>query len=322
MNKKLLLKFVFSGSLLIWIIYVKLDWEALRNIVGNLKIHWLIIAFLMHFTGLFFSAWRWKCLLKGQQIDAELPLLYESYLISSFFNLFMPTRIGGDTVRILHLNQAIKSIPQSASSVVLERLIGISVLCIFAMISSSIGLIMGNSVKVIWIGLFSGFLGVCVCFLLVYTDIVNGIISFFPFKKTMVKVRNNWKDFSQSIKRISSDYSSVFMGVIISVFLQLNVIIHFWLIGMALELNIKFLDYFFLIPIQLFILMLPSINGIGLREASCIALFDFYAIDPTTAAMFGFIDLFMMIIIGVLGWVCFMRKRKLIASFYDQSLKR
>ena len=84
--------------------------------------------------------------------------------------------------------------------------------------------------------------------------------------------------------------------------------LHFWLIGEALGYGIPLLDYFFLIPVQLVILMLPTINGIGLREVSSIVLFGFYGIMSTEAAMFGFIDLAMMLIIGFIGWLRFISR--------------
>lgn len=312
LNKKLFLKVLISSALIIWILIYKVDWVKLSIIIGSLKLNWLILAFLMHFSGLYFSALRWKQLLKGQNININLLPLCESYLICTFFNLFMPTRIGGDAIRIHHLNQEIKSIPKSASSIFLERLIGISVLCVFAFVSSLIGIISGHVLQSAWIGLFTGLCGIFSLFVLVYTNIVSNVISWLPLKKQKYIMDKGLKDFIANIRLIFSDSKSVIYGIIISIFLQVNVIIHFWFIGKALSLDVPLIDYFFLIPVQLFILMLPSINGIGLREASSIALFNFYGINSTTAALFGFIDLTMMILIGIVGWLCFLRKGKLI----------
>lgn len=318
LNKKLLLKIILSSALLAWIIFYKIDLSTLSTTIGRLKINWLIIAFLMHFSGLYFSAWRWKRILQGQNIHIDLIVLCESYLICSFFNLFMPTRIGGDAVRIHHLNQEIKSLTRSASSIFFERLIGICVLCIFSLISSFVGILLGNELPVTWIGLITGLLGICFCLCLVYTNIIRFMLSLLPINNKIKKLRRGWDDFLINIREISSDSSSVLWAVMISIFLQLNVIIHFWCIGKALSLDVPLLDYFFLIPVQMIVLMLPSINGIGLREVSSIALFDFYGINATTAAMFGFIDLAMMVLVGILGWLCFLKEGKLIPDLKSE----
>ena len=309
---KLLFKILLSSVLVLWIFICKVEWTKLSIIINSLKINWLVFAFLLHFSGLYFSALRWKKLLKGQNINIKLLPLCESYLICSFFNLFMPTRIGGDAIRIYHLNQEIRSIPKSASSIFLERLIGISVLCVFALVSSLIGISAGNALQSTWIGLITGLCGIFALFLLVYTNIVSYVISFLPLKNQKSIMDKGWKDFLSNIRLNFSNSESIAYGIVISIFLQINVIIHFWFIGKALSLDVPLIDYFFLIPVQLFVLMLPSINGIGLREASSIALFNFYGINSTTAALFGFIDLTMMILIGIVGCLCFLRKGKLI----------
>jgi len=54
--------------------------------------------------------------------------------------------------------------------------------------------------------------------------------------------------------------------------------------------------------------MLPSINGIGLREASSIVLFGYYGIAATDAATFGFVDLAMMLVLGSAGWLRFISR--------------
>ena len=54
----------------------------------------------------------------------------------------------------------------------------------------------------------------------------------------------------------------------------------------ALGFEVPLVDYFFLIPIQFFILMLPSTNGIGLREVSNIFLFRSYGISSNLAVAF------------------------------------
>ena len=100
----------------------------------------------------------------------------------------------------------------------------------------------------------------------------------------------------------------LFWGVI----LQLNVIIHYYLIGLALGLSIPFIDYFFIISILLIVLSIPaSINGLGVREGVLIKFFSFYKLTDAMAISFSFIDVIFNLILGVIGGIIYvMRKKK------------
>ncbi len=303
-------KILFSSVLLLWVLLYKIDWSEFKVIFCDLRLTLLVPAFLMNFLGVAISAFRWQSLLKGQQIYINIPPLVESYLIGSFFNLFMPTRVGGDLVRMVHLKEATKSLSVSASSIFAERLMGISVLFVFAFFSSILCVLAGYKIKVVWFGLLIGATGIASCLSLIYTNIGRFLIMLIPGVKIRKRVLRGWQLFQENIRKIFSDTKAVRLGVLSSLLLQVNVIIHFWLIGKSLLLPVPLIDYFFLIPVQLIILMFPSINGIGLREASSILLFQFYGIDSTSASLFGFIDLAMMMMTGVIGWLCFIRKGK------------
>ncbi|MBW2662685.1 MAG: flippase-like domain-containing protein [Deltaproteobacteria bacterium] len=305
------LKTAISCGLITWVLVYQVKFSELLGVVEMANIWLLLLAFGMHLPGFFFSGLRWQRLLKSQMVHVKLLSLIDSYLVGSFFNVFMPTRIGGDVARVSDLRQATKSISRSASSVFVERFLGMSVLLSFALCASLIQLPLAKQIPAIWIGLSVAVLGLVLLLLAVFTQFISLFIRFIPLEKLRNKMLIEWKVFRDNTVWLLSRRKALAWGLWYSILLQLNVVIHFWVIGEALGFNIALLNYFFLIPIQLVILMLPSINGIGLREASSIVLFGFYGIGASQAAAFAFVDLAMMLAIGLIGWVRFLARRSI-----------
>src|SRR3546814_247001 len=107
------------------------------------------------------------------------------------------------------------------------------------------------------------------------------------------------------------DRAALKAGLGYSLLLQILVVLNAWLIGLSLSFEIPFLDYFFLVPVQLIVLMLPTINGLGLREASSVLLFGLYGVSATEAVTFSFLELLLSMLLFMAGWVRLVRRRSL-----------
>ncbi len=304
-----LLKISLSGSLVAWIFIRQVNLSELIDVMARVELWLLLLAFGMHSLGFLFSALRWQKMLKSQGVHVKLLPLIDSYLVGSFFNVFMPTRIGGDVVRVSDLRRATASISRSASSVFVERFLGISVLLAFALFASLFRLPLAQEIPAIWIGIGIGVFGLAVLLSALYSQFVGRLMWLIPLPKLQKKILGVWQTFRENVLLLLSQREPLLWGLWYSFLLQVNVVVHFWIIGEALDFGIPLLDYFFLIPVQLVILMLPTINGIGVREASSIVLFGFYGIVATEAATFGLIDLAMMLLVGLIGCFRFLSRR-------------
>jgi hypothetical protein len=97
-----------------------------------------------------------------------------------------------------------------------------------------------------------------------------------------------------------------------ALFLQLNVVVHYFFIGQALKMDrVPFLDYFFSIPILLFILSFPlSINGIGVRDFFLIRLFIYYQYPASYAIAFSMLDVAFNLLLGIIGGLIYIFRKK------------
>ena len=142
----LILKCVVSFSLLGFILFFKIPLKDIKNVIISADIGWILVSFSLHSLGLLISAVRWKILIKAQDDDASLVFLLKSYLVGSFFNNLLPTRIGGDAVRVWDGSRLSRSVLKSFAIVLVERLTGIAVLLFFALGGAAIRLEMARNI--------------------------------------------------------------------------------------------------------------------------------------------------------------------------------
>ena len=305
-----LLKLLFSAAVLAF--FFLLTKTSLKDI--GLKLRgvswgWLALAFSLQGPGLLISAHRWRILARAQGDDVPLLFLVKSYLVGMFFNNFLPTRFGGDVVRIWDGSKYSKSLVKSSAVVLVDRATGIIVLFLFALVAALFRLDMARQIPVIWAALVFGLIGlagVAFFFLPVFGRWLRkiperGFLKPFKqkvlgFRTTIIFYKNKRKEFSRATAW--------------AVLLQMNVILFYFLIGRALHLTIPLLDYFIFIPLVLLIQIIPiTINGLGLREGAYIEIFRFYGIPAASALSFSIIEVAFGLILGLIGGAIYVSRK-------------
>jgi glycosyltransferase 2 family protein len=303
------LKIIVSLSILTLILIFKISIQEVWNEFKNVNIWWLVVSFSLHGLGLLISAVRWQILIKAQGDSVPLSFLAKSYLVGNFFNTILPSRIGGDVVRIWDGSKYSKTVLKSSAIILVERLTGIIVLLLFALGSALFRLDMAQKVPVIWVSLIMGLLGLAAV-LLFFTPFIEKIINKIPSKGFLKKIIQKTIEFRSTIIFYKTKKAALLKAFGWAFLLQANVILHFFLIGKALHLHIKIVDYLVFIPIVMLIQLIPiTINGLGLREGAYIEIFEFYGIAPESAFSFALIDVAFMLIIGIIGAIIYVTRK-------------
>ena len=307
-----ILKFIFSLSIIAFILAKKTPLSDIGESIKGASLFWIGLSLSLHSLGLLISAYRWQILIHAHGDHIPLGFLAKSYLVGNFFNLFLPTRFGGDIVRIWDGSRHSKSVLKSTAIIFMERLSGIIVLLFFALGVSLFRLDLAQQLPVIWISLGVGFFGLLaiLCFFQPFSKIlIEKIPQSGVFGKTRLKIIEFRK-----IVFVYKEKKEAFLKALFWAFLlQINVILHYYFVGKALHIDIPLIDYFIFIPIVLIILTIPiTINGLGLREALYITIFASYGILNSSAFSFSLIaDIVFAVIIGVLGGILYaFRKQK------------
>ena len=95
---------------------------------------------------------------------------------------------------------------------------------------------------------------------------------------------------------------SLISALWLSVLLQTNVVIYYYLIAKSLDFPISFYHFFLIVPVALLIMMAPiSINAIGIRENVFAFLFSTFGVLKIEAVAFSWLAYALLIIQGLIG---------------------
>jgi glycosyltransferase 2 family protein len=301
-----LLKVIISAGLIYWILRgtnLSEIFIALRGAAFPL----LIIAFTMHLMGFTISAFRWRLLLRSRGSDASIRFLVESYIVGMFFNNFLPSTIGGDVYRTYDSWRLGQSKSSALAVVFVDRFLGLMALVLFALLAMLNANQLTESIPSLslWLGL--GMVGMVGFIWLLFA----------PPRWLPGYVANLKLPFGNKIRTILESFLAfqgqpgvLLKALLLSILLQINVIVHYYLIAQSLSLPVPFLGFFLIIPLATIITMLPiSVNGIGVRENVYIFFFAPFAVSAPEAVAFAWIAYGMVVLQGLLGGVLYaMRK--------------
>jgi uncharacterized protein (TIRG00374 family) len=307
-----LIKFVFGLGLLLYLVLVMARPREIIAVMRDASAPMLLLAFSLHAFGLLFSARRWKLILDEKGSDFSLAQLTRSLLVGAFFNLFLPTRFGGDVVRVSDTRHIEQGVTGSLAVVVYERMSGIVALLVFALLASLLKIGFVKELPLLYVSLLVSLLGILLL-LLAWKKLPRGTLA-------RLKCRPHWL-------RKMLDKLDAFHGIILdfvnhralsrkvffwALLLQFNVVLHYFLIGRALQLErIPLLDYFFSIPIMLFLLSFPiSINGLGVRDLFLVKIFTYYGYPAQFAIAFSLLDLAFNLLLGIGGGLIYIFRKK------------
>lgn len=268
--RKRLLTLVKAGvSLsLLALLYSRIDFHALAGQLASIRPLWLALAFALMGVNTLVSSMKWRILLRADRIDQPLGSLFASHLIGSFFNLFLPSTIGGDAYRIADIGQRTDNHARTAASILVDRITGFLALALFGLVAP---FVVRDSIPN-WdhrLLLFPAVALVALCglaFALCEGRILRRICSWLP-GKVGAKCLSILDSILGSVQAYIGKARVVIQVLALSFVFQLCVILAVWAIVGSLGLGLAPWPFFFFVPLITLIEMIPvSVFGIGLRD--------------------------------------------------------
>lgn len=315
-GKKKLLWFLFklllSAGLIIFILSTKASVHGILKALESVNPWWLALAVSLHIPGNLISVYRWQILARVQGDHHRLGFLLQSYLVGQFFNNFLPTRFGGDVVRIWDGSRQSKNLVKSSAIVVVDRSTGLITLFLFAMFASLFRLELARELPVIWVSLLVG-IGGLAAVAVFFLPVTGRLIERFPAKGFAAKAQQKILSFRQVLVSYKHHKGPFLAAMLWAVILQVNVVVYYFLIGKAFHLRIPLSDYFIFIPIILLIQTIPiSLGGLGPRELAYVSIFGsmYYGIAASTAVSFSLVaDVAVSLFIGLIGGIIYVSRK-------------
>ena len=257
-NSKLLK--VLVSVVLIYFAFRKVDISSLfRQLIG-IKIWFLVVNLAITILLVVLTSTRWSLLLIKKPKLKDVLVFTKSSFAASFYGLFFPTAVAGDLLKWIIIDEKYPEIPKTKllGSVILDRIIGMSMFMFIGLIMIFIATKKGVEIPIlvtlVFIGIFTG----CLIFYIA--------IFFFKVEKLFkLKFFKKFENIGELIKK--DNLAQIGKSVLMSAVSEFFWVLQTWFISWYFGTNLSVLSIFVFMPIISMILILPiSIAGFGARE--------------------------------------------------------
>ncbi len=252
-------------------------WTDARSVLGRLRAVDpvpLAAGIALYLLGQALSAFRWRLLLAPVRLQTSYLRLLGFYFIGMFFNLFLPTIVGGDAVKALLLARDTGQPARATMSVFMERNTGLSALLLLALgaafVAPAVTVGSMSLTTVVWI-LSAAYVAVNLVLLnrRAY-HAIDLVIAATPLSH----VRGRAATVYEALAPYKVRVPTLVVAIGLSLVFQALVVAVVFLNARALSLAVPLSAVAVFVPLISLAGMVPvSVNGLGVREALYILLF-------------------------------------------------
>ncbi|HVH26522.1 MAG TPA: lysylphosphatidylglycerol synthase transmembrane domain-containing protein [Vicinamibacterales bacterium] len=301
---RLVFKLAVSVALL-WLLFSRTDVGTLWQSVQSASIGWLAVAIVIYAATVAASVWRWRLLLNAQGVHVRAGRLASSFLVSLFFNNFLPSNIGGDVIRIRDTAGPAGSKTLATAVILVDRGLGLMGLVLVAACGASLaaGGATRGALPILPAWLWIGFVLGAVLSL----PVVLAPTGFARLLQPLRIIHPVWID--ERIGKITGALSrfrnrpgalaGCFGG---GVFVQAAFVAFYLAVAYALRIRIGPSDMAVIVPLSFILQMAPvSINGFGVREAAFSLYFSRLGLPLESALLISLVPTALVMLFSLSG---------------------
>ncbi len=299
------LKLAVSVGLLALLV-TRTDLQAIGTLFRSLHIPIFFGSILLYLVAQLLSTLRWRCLLQAEKIYLPFWRLILLYYEGMFFNLMLPTAIGGDLVRGYQVSRLTDRREASLASILVERLSGFAALAIIACIAIIPAYTHVSDPLIVWSTAASA-VGMIALVASLLSDRLQALFFRLLHGVGLGRFHDIIHRVYEAVQRYWIHRSTLLLALGLSLVLQSLVITIFYLISQALNLSVPFHYFFLFVPLMSVVSMLPiSIAGLGLREGSAVYLFTKVGMDTAGALSLSLLWFAVTALCSGLGGIVFL----------------
>jgi uncharacterized protein (TIRG00374 family) len=305
-----ILKVIVSLGLIIFLLS-RISPGRLMAVIEETRPLELALALIVFFLSGLLGSFQWHLLLRAGGITLPFRKTFRLYFIGLFFNNFLPANVGGDAVKIYDVSRIGNDPHQVFAITLLDRIIGITGLCLLA-IAASVSLYGRGSIPNlnIYILIFAG------CITPVIALTLNRRLS--GWVKRLFGMISWWglgSRFQAVFDHLGSFRRLRFLLVkltLLALAVQFMRVATHVAVGSALGISLspeRSLGFFVFIPLLGLLMVLPiSINGLGVREGMGVILFTQIGLLEEQALLVEFVTYVIMVVVSLLGGLFFLQR--------------
>ncbi len=267
MKKSLFLR-IFVTLFFISMLYLSFGGEMgeIAQTLKRVDLRYFLLGLLLQLAIICIISLRLRLIFKTQGLLLSLKETVELSFLGIFFNNFLPTAVGGDLPKAYYAYKKTRKKMESFACVIGDRVIGLFSMVLFA----SLGVFflwqeLNRPIKtaVGSLFIFSFFL---ISLLFNHHMAKSVKFLFTPFKKI------GWDREIEAVYRflqtLSGNKKLLFQALLISMVCHVMAVSSAYFLIRGLSASFSFIKLFVILPLIIALSMLPSLNGLGIREGA------------------------------------------------------
>ncbi len=285
------------------------------KLVGNLEKAdplLMAVAVAVFFLSSLLGAFQWHILLGAGGVAITFSRTFELYFAGLFFNNFFPSNVGGDAFKIYDVVKGGNDPHRVFAITLLDRIFGITGLCILA-VAAYLIILPGGGAGVI--GIYIAVFAACVAIAVVtaFNRRLSSAIRTLFGKIRILGLGRRFDMIFGHLGSLRNTPSLMVKVVLLTLLVQgLRIATHIFVgLGLGIAMTVSTVVHFYVfVPLLGLVMILPiSINGLGVREGAGILLFKRIGILEEQAVLMEFITYAVMVAVSLLGGLMFLRRQ-------------
>lgn len=247
---------------------------ALRLIQQGVRWDWFFYAILVYLAALALISRRLQLIYRSQEVMLGFRQTFYLTFLGLFFTLFLPTGFGGDLAKGYYAYQYSGKKLGSTTGIILDRLVGF--LSLFPICLTAL-LVYGRTLAtpIVERSVY-GALAVFICASLFFTS--RRIASRFTFLSFLIpaKWHSKCSDLYYAIRSYRNHLGVFGLCFLISLLGQICFYWDVYLLARSIGIEVSIWPYLALVPLIGFVSLVPSLSGLGVREAGFVFFFKIF----------------------------------------------
>jgi glycosyltransferase 2 family protein len=298
----LLVRLGVSGALVGWLL-CRADPATVARQMSEIGLSSVVAILALQFLNTALKSYKWQRLLLADGIHVTHSTAFVSYMISTFFSVFLPSSIGGDAVRAIDLARRSGRGVATATSVLADRVLGFAAIGLVGLLALAAGSAGVLAPRLRWTGVA------------LYAAVLAGSAALFqgwPLRFVQNLGLHRLPRLDRAVATVAESIeayrASGRLGelLLLSVGAQTIVVVAVYLIGRSLRIEAPLSYFFVIVPLVGLVEAIPmSIYGIGLRDVSYAYLLGLVGVPRAQALSLSLLYVLLTLLYALFGAVAF-----------------
>lgn len=272
---------------IIWFLATRIDLGDAARQAATIRPDMLALAVVLMLLQVLISAVRWQAVLRAIGALLAFRQVFEIFYIGVFFNIALPSSVGGDAVRMWKSRRAGLSLSGAVNGVMLERVVTVFGLVLMVAVTQPLLLRRLPDLPGTWV--------FPVLTLVALAGIVGlMLLDSLPATLRRWAVVRGLGHLAQDSRRLFLIPRNATLSLVWALLGHVNLALTVLVLALGLDLGVDIVDCLVLVPPVILITTLPiSIAGWGVREMAMVTAFGFVGVPPASglalSVLFGLV---------------------------------